>query len=69
MTVAEMRRQLFKMPEEAEVIIRTGEDSRDNSVYLSVDGMYVSTVEQIESEYLWMYFEEDAKVVVLSLEQ
>ena len=69
MTVAEMRRQLFKMPEEAQVIVRVGEDSRDNPIFEFVDGMFVSTVEQIDSERVWMNFEEDAKVVVLSLEQ
>lgn len=69
MTVAEMRRQLSKMPEEAEVIVRVGEDSRDNPVFEFVDGMFVSTVEQVDSEKVWMNFEEDAKVVVLSLER
>lgn len=69
MTVGDLKHQLSKFPDDAEVLIPTGEDSRDNTVYLFPYKLYGTEAGELDNEAVSMQFEDDQAIVVIETEE
>ena len=68
MTVKMLIKKLSKLPQDAEVLAISGEDSRDNICYDFLESIEFTTAGELDNELISMSMTDEEKVVILHTE-